>query len=85
MITCPDCEGEGKSYLSCCGHEMDHDILICPECKEHWEPEPCETCKGTGQVEDLGSIQSTVDPDQKMTFNEWMEYVYSLVRKTKNQ
>ncbi len=49
-IECPECEGLGQTYISCCGYEMDHDILMCPKCHEHWEPEECETCNGTGTI-----------------------------------
>ena len=51
---CPECEGTGKIYLSCCGDDMTvTDFDICPTCHEHcgrdWDT--CEDCKGTGQVQ----------------------------------
>ena len=33
---CEECEGTGEVYLqSCCGDDLDPDIMICPTCKEH--------------------------------------------------
>ena len=35
----------------CCGAPVYDDSDICSDCKEHCTVlEPCETCKGTGQV-----------------------------------
>ena len=31
---CVECEGTGEQ-LSCCGDELDPDIMICISCKEH--------------------------------------------------
>jgi hypothetical protein len=54
---CPDCMGDDTRLSDCCGAEPfcngDNDSLdfgICPECGEHCEFLPCETCKGTGYV-----------------------------------
>ncbi len=51
---CPTCDGTGKRIYSCCGNDItDYDIMICPECKEHCgdEPENCDECGGSGEVE----------------------------------
>lgn len=54
--TCPECNGSGKTWYSCCGDNMDDypehsDYMICPTCQEGLgEEEPCETCKGSGEV-----------------------------------
>lgn len=51
---CEACEGKGKAVYSCCtGEIVTDDIAICPECKEHLGEEQCESCSGTGFVDDL--------------------------------
>ena len=52
MKDCPECDGYGYfDYSDCCDAPIKfHDI--CSYCGEHCEKETCETCKGTGQVED---------------------------------
>lgn len=50
---CPDCDGEGGLYLSCCGDEMNPDLDLCPTCLEHCgegDFEGCDTCKGDGDI-----------------------------------
>ena len=53
---CPECDGDGKVYYSCCGDDVKgtihEDNGICPTCKEHLsgEYEDCESCGGTGEV-----------------------------------
>ena len=56
-IPCPECDGEGKILMSCCGDNIrgtiNEDILICPTCHEHLgdDKEECTWCDGTGYVE----------------------------------
>ncbi len=52
---CPECNGVGTLYISCCGNDMS-DIInetdICPTCFEHCgtEGESCYMCDGTGEI-----------------------------------
>lgn len=51
MEACPDCDGKGEAYFSCCsGERVDADMPICPQCKEHLGEDECPTCNGTGLV-----------------------------------
>ena len=55
MEDCPECDGSGEVYYSCCGDDIKgttwEDIEICPTCREHLGgPETCPTCAGTGEV-----------------------------------
>lgn len=51
---CPECEGTGKVFYSCCGDDIrGNDIDLCPTCHEHCditEGEECDTCGGTGYI-----------------------------------
>lgn len=50
---CPECEGEGKVRVSCCGDNMPNtDSDLCPTCDEHcgFEHEVCDECNGEGVV-----------------------------------
>jgi DnaJ-class molecular chaperone len=50
-IECEDCDGTGTVPLSnCCGADVDTDILICSDCKEHCDISECDTCAGNGYV-----------------------------------
>ena len=49
---CPDCNGDDEPLSECCGARIDTDILICYECRDHSEVAVCETCDGTGEVDD---------------------------------
>lgn len=48
---CPDCEGQQEQMSECCGALIDSYILICSQCKEHSDISVCETCNGTGEIE----------------------------------
>lgn len=56
MRDCPECDGTGEVYYSCCGDDVKHtiheDYGICPTCKEHLSGEysECEECNGSGKV-----------------------------------
>ena len=55
MIQCPECDGDGTTYYTCCGDDIKgteyEDYGICPSCKEHQGgPEECETCLGKGEI-----------------------------------
>jgi hypothetical protein len=58
MIDCPDCDGDGKWFFSCCNdelHSCDYEggDCLCPSCQEHCsidDAEICETCKGKGVI-----------------------------------
>jgi hypothetical protein len=54
FIDCPDCKGGVHSLSDCCGANMNTDMGICYECKDHCEPQDCDTCKGVGQIEVTG-------------------------------
>ena len=48
---CIPCDGMGYYLVSdCCGAEIDSDILICHECKEHSDFAECENCESQGLV-----------------------------------
>lgn len=55
-VDCPECEGTGKVYYSCCGDNVKNteaeDIGLCPTCSENLDGEhsDCESCEGTGKV-----------------------------------
>lgn len=52
MDECPDCEGAGTIPESnCCGATIIENTDICSKCKEHCEPQKCETCKGDGELD----------------------------------
>lgn len=57
-VECPECVGDGKVLYSCCGDDVKgteyEDYGLCPTCKEHisTEYEVCETCEGTGEIEE---------------------------------
>jgi predicted amidophosphoribosyltransferase len=49
---CRNCNSEGYFIQSsCCGADIDTDILICHACKEHSDLEECEDCNGVGAEE----------------------------------
>lgn len=49
---CPFCEGTGKSGTSsCCGAELNSDMMICYECKDHCDEDECSECDGTGTID----------------------------------
>lgn len=55
MEDCPECEGTGKTFYSCCGDDLRgtdfEDIEMCPTCREHLGgPETCDTCSGSGKL-----------------------------------
>lgn len=59
-IECPDCEGQGEIYISCCGDNLlkegsaFYDYEICPTCREDIPPPTkCETCNGTGEIKNI--------------------------------
>lgn len=53
MIECPDCRGSGECVISCCtGDVIDDDWQLCPKCYEHCGEDTCETCGGTGMVDE---------------------------------
>jgi len=48
---CEACEGIGHTNESyCCGAEIDSDILICHDCKDHSDFAECEECNGLGVI-----------------------------------
>lgn len=50
---CPDCYGKGVSIISCCtGEVITDDFQMCPECHEHCGEDTCETCGGSGEVDE---------------------------------
>ena len=54
IIDCPECDGIGHYSMSdCCSAEMDLDLGLCYECKDHCEPEKCHVCGGTGKIKQL--------------------------------
>ena len=44
---CKTCDGTGEVRISCCGDEIDDDVMLCPTCFEHLgdEKEPCPDCQ----------------------------------------
>lgn len=53
---CPECDGSGLEYFSCCGDDMRDNINetdLCPTCLEHCgsDGEKCEECDGEGYIE----------------------------------
>ena len=53
---CFECDGSGwdKEMLSyCCGVSIPDypDNGLCPKCNEHTEPDQCEKCAGTGELD----------------------------------
>ena len=65
-VECPDCEGTGKLQQSnCCGANVDSDILICSDCKEHCDLDECERCEGTGNV--------NIEKEKQQAYEEWLE------------
>ena len=64
MEECPDCNGSGTAFYSCCGGDrVDGDMPLCPTCKEHLGEEECDTCEGTGlvKIEDQVKAGPVVD------------------------
>jgi hypothetical protein len=46
---CPECEGKGVGYFSCCtGESVNEEYAMCPECFEHLGLEQCLNCDGAG-------------------------------------
>ena len=59
---CPDCNGKGKCYVSCCtGDIISSDFPMCPECHEHLGEDECELCHGTGEVDEQECGNTKVD------------------------
>lgn len=52
-VICPECDGAKVRVYSCCtGEHIEDEMMLCPECHEHLGEEDCETCDGTGWVEE---------------------------------
>tara|TARA_R110002020_G_scaffold4272_6_gene19013 strand:- start:3300 stop:3593 length:294 start_codon:yes stop_codon:yes gene_type:complete len=48
---CIPCDGRGYYLVSdCCGSDIEPDMLICYECKEHSDFAVCENCENKGLV-----------------------------------
>lgn len=48
---CPECDGKGTGFFSCCsGDRVDQDAPLCPDCMEHLGEDTCEACEGTGKI-----------------------------------
>lgn len=46
ITECPECEGTGKVFYSCCGDDIrGNDIDICPTCHEHCDTEDGKNVK----------------------------------------
>jgi hypothetical protein len=58
MKDCPDCEGEGKLYEDTSRQCTTWRSECCGGCGYYYQ---CETCKGTGEIEDEDDIFSVGD------------------------
>lgn len=74
MKLCPECDGKGIVYWSCCGDEVEKDAQLCPSCHEHIdgvEPDICDICHGEGYVED----DNRPDPDERHDERKVQEFI----------
>ena len=54
MSECKECNGTGfGEYSYCCGAELNDDMMICHECKDHSDYDECGECNGKGVIDEL--------------------------------